>query len=496
MFYVKINTDMTSQYEKLLKKMYETRCGSDVIITLKDDNETITMYLHKCILSSACDFFGKMFDFQKNDSYTLNVRHARSMSDLIKSFYYHAEQEANLTDWLFILESCIARNYLCMPVDVTHFCQLRIPSEGFDFLLHVISACNFPHDKNIIRMVRRNMISYEKLSDNNKQILNDLKIIPYKPRVVFCGATHTVNDSCHNIMKTLDIDSNVQKETYDTYHDASFVSAYYKHKIMIITHSTEYATTFCEHDRLWDVYRHITAIPVSNVKYIQYVNKSKGLFIFCANSLFYYDRITRILKPIPIQPSPHIPQMLWNSELLINANSDGTCISCYYILRGDELERIKICMLLIDIKSLSTMFIVGEHRIVSGNININPENYRFQYLTRNKDKITYQSYKDTFLESLLNHVYEDMIISRDKSCILYYNKNCLKMYRREDPSKIHYEQTFPTYIRNLYLSNNEKFYIIITDHMYIFDMTTHKLVNNVIYAQNAIPKLYNVHFSF
>src|ERR1700678_1392603 len=80
----------------------------DLVLTLKDDINEITMNLHKIILYVSCCYFEKMLTNckEKNlDKIIIKVPNVFVTYDIIMSFYHQQTNIGNLPKWKHLLES-------------------------------------------------------------------------------------------------------------------------------------------------------------------------------------------------------------------------------------------------------------------------------------------------------------------------------------------------------------------------------------------------------
>jgi hypothetical protein len=92
----------------------------DLILTLKDSINEITMNLHKIILYSSCSYFEKMLTNckEKNlDRITIIVPNVFVTYDIIMSFYYQQTNFGNLPKWKHLLESIKCYDFFGLTFD-------------------------------------------------------------------------------------------------------------------------------------------------------------------------------------------------------------------------------------------------------------------------------------------------------------------------------------------------------------------------------------------
>lgn len=132
---------------------------SDVELILMDDSgQIIKLNLHKNILSWKCEYFDKMFSFNPNkNSYELFVPNATIMKQVLLSFYGIKIDPQQFPLWQLVLETIRCKNYLCIDINVRSVYNLKIPEEGFNLLLDIVSTNDLKKRQDLIYLVKKNL---------------------------------------------------------------------------------------------------------------------------------------------------------------------------------------------------------------------------------------------------------------------------------------------------------------------------------------------------
>lgn len=149
---------------------------SDLELRLVDSDNTIILYVHKIILSMASPYFNKkflLFDDGKSAVQTITVENAVIMADVIESLYGGTKKTEGYPDWYYLLVTFICRSFLCLENDVTKLYNLKVPVDGFEFLLTVIQNYKLEKYPKLIRVVRDNLPANYDLSGHYSPELID-----------------------------------------------------------------------------------------------------------------------------------------------------------------------------------------------------------------------------------------------------------------------------------------------------------------------------------
>ena len=124
--------------EKVRQRFFDGK-DFDVEISIKDNNNTIILKLHRFVLMNSCDFFEALLLFPNSNknNFAMEVPNALVVCDIIASFYGVDQNSTNYPKWQYILETFKCKNYLCLPMDVTQLYDLKIPAEGFELFFRV-----------------------------------------------------------------------------------------------------------------------------------------------------------------------------------------------------------------------------------------------------------------------------------------------------------------------------------------------------------------------
>ena len=130
----------------------------DLLLTLDDGTNQITLNLHKIILYSSCLYFEKLLTMlkEKTENYiTIKVPNAFVSYDIIMSFYCQKTNIGNLPTWQHILESVKCHDFFGLPFDSNLLSNLDVPNEGFELLLSIIELVDC--DENVIKTIIKNL---------------------------------------------------------------------------------------------------------------------------------------------------------------------------------------------------------------------------------------------------------------------------------------------------------------------------------------------------
>jgi len=128
---------------------------SDVTICLIDKNDRTEMKCNRVILANSSDYFDRLFRFNTDKIFfEMFVSNAKVMRLLILSFY-NIEEETDLPQWLFELETIKCLDYLCMEIRPNRLYELKIPSEAFELFVEV--ACMFEIDFSLKKIINDNI---------------------------------------------------------------------------------------------------------------------------------------------------------------------------------------------------------------------------------------------------------------------------------------------------------------------------------------------------
>lgn len=147
---------------KLLKS-FANGIFTDLKLTLVDDNQqSITINIHKIILYANCTFFEKLLLF--NDSNvtekTINVPNVYVCRDIIQSFYLVNSEskidksQTNL-DPMYQFQLYICRDFLGLKQDINVLFNLYIPTSIFDDFFNFAEL--YSNNNNIIGLIFRNI---------------------------------------------------------------------------------------------------------------------------------------------------------------------------------------------------------------------------------------------------------------------------------------------------------------------------------------------------
>lgn len=177
-----------------LSILYYDKKFSDFELILKDKYTTISLHVHRIILANNCDYFYKMFNFNLQlKSQEMIVPVAYIMRDLILSFYGIKNPQPNtIPNWLYVLETFKCRNFLCLPNDTTLLYNLNVPKENFEQLLEILDHFDIQNNKNLLKVLKKNLpIDYD-TSLFSKDILDALRLMKEELVVISGSADKTI----------------------------------------------------------------------------------------------------------------------------------------------------------------------------------------------------------------------------------------------------------------------------------------------------------------
>ncbi|BCS83573.1 putative BTB/POZ domain and WD-repeat protein [Cotonvirus japonicus] len=161
-----------------ISNLINDKTFSDLSLTLIDefnDNNKITLNVHKCILHVSCPFFEKLlttFKEKNNSEISIKVSDIHIAHDIINSFYGKITNIANYNEILHKLESYKCYRYFMIDFDVKVFVNVKIHVEYFDLFLEVIESMENPDL--LISTLMDNIPENYDLSTISKKILQKI----------------------------------------------------------------------------------------------------------------------------------------------------------------------------------------------------------------------------------------------------------------------------------------------------------------------------------
>src|SRR3990170_8797570 len=191
-------------YQELYNSLKEN-LFTDLSLKLVDQNNTITIRLHKIILYSSCVYFRKLLTScrERNlNEITIQVPNTFIMHDIIMSFYGQKMNSQNLPDWQHLLETIRCWDFLGIPFESDILRNLRVPIEGFDLLLDVIDLVGY--NDFTIKLIKKNLPNNYDTSIFPKELLEEL----FKPeyRIVSGSSDNSIkiwNAETGELIRTL-----------------------------------------------------------------------------------------------------------------------------------------------------------------------------------------------------------------------------------------------------------------------------------------------------
>nr|AEX63318.1 putative BTB_POZ domain-containing protein [Moumouvirus Monve] len=137
-----------------LPTLYNSEILSDVLLHLEDENEIMTLNLHKNILYLGCPYFRPMFSNfseKKSKEITIIVPNVVVANDIIQSFYGINKSKNN--NWKYVLSMYQCKNFF--GIDVKFPKNINVPKEDFEDFINYIEIFGF--DKNTNRLIVQNI---------------------------------------------------------------------------------------------------------------------------------------------------------------------------------------------------------------------------------------------------------------------------------------------------------------------------------------------------
>src|SRR3989304_684981 len=179
---------------------------TDLSLKLVDQNNTITIQLHKNILYSSCIYFRKLltsFKERNLNEITIHVPNTFITHDIIMSFYGQKMNSLNLPNWQYLLETIKCWDFLGISFEPDILRNLRVPTEGFDLLLDVIDLVGYSNDFTI-KLIKKNLPNNYDTSIFPKELLEELFKLEYK--IVSGSGDHSIkiwNAETGELIRTL-----------------------------------------------------------------------------------------------------------------------------------------------------------------------------------------------------------------------------------------------------------------------------------------------------
>lgn len=130
---------------------------TDCVLTIKDQQQTITLTCHKIILSSS-KYFRDMFRTNHNEkNIYFDVADATVMRDVILSMYGKKCRSNGCPEWKYQLLTIKYKDYLLMDYDLTPLYSLSVPENKFDMLIEVASLQNILVNQKLLSLLKRNL---------------------------------------------------------------------------------------------------------------------------------------------------------------------------------------------------------------------------------------------------------------------------------------------------------------------------------------------------
>lgn len=181
-----------------------TQKYTDAKIIIRDDLQTIELFVHKIILASNSPYFDTMFMFNTSQKeFAINVVDAFVMHDLIMSFYGQNKKSSEHPRWLYNINKYKARDFLCMPPDLNLLYNLQIPAQGFEMLLEILERFDLSEDKKLIELIHNNLPENYDTNIFPSELLNEWNKKSYKIAIYDEKSIKIFNSYSGTIIRTI-----------------------------------------------------------------------------------------------------------------------------------------------------------------------------------------------------------------------------------------------------------------------------------------------------
>lgn len=126
---------------------------TDVELILTDGINKHSIHAHKIILSCYCAYFYKLFHFNDEPMYTINIPYINALIQIIDSFY---GKEIKCETSKELLQIYMTKNYLTFNIDPRPLYNLKVDEEDFDLLLEVCNLFDIENDYRLLCTIRNN----------------------------------------------------------------------------------------------------------------------------------------------------------------------------------------------------------------------------------------------------------------------------------------------------------------------------------------------------
>ena len=170
-----LNLFINNLYLLLINNLF-----TDVELILDDNKEPISIYAHRNILASSCNYFMKLFTFNSNinqNKFILKVDNAKITKDLIYSFY---GKEIEYPYNRYLLEMFKCRDFFCLDNDVKKLYNLKLHPDDFDLFLEIVDKFDYNNDFQLIKTIKNNIPKdYDDslMYEINEKMKMDLRIV-------------------------------------------------------------------------------------------------------------------------------------------------------------------------------------------------------------------------------------------------------------------------------------------------------------------------------
>ncbi|AZL89608.1 BTB/POZ domain-containing protein [Megavirus baoshan] len=217
---------------------------TDLSLILSDNDNTITIDVHKIVLYCSCIYFRKILTFNETGDkiIKINVPNVYVARDIIESFYnkvwdnksksfiqirkQYIENSIDYPEWKYTIELHKCNDYFGFDVDLNNIYYLQVPKENFDELLDFVDLIGY--DNQTIQLLINNLPPNYDLTNLPKELL----VVMSKILKSYCFVTLNNNKeiqvwnngSDNQILNNMNHDINEKSKIYCSRDDSKIIS--------------------------------------------------------------------------------------------------------------------------------------------------------------------------------------------------------------------------------------------------------------------------------
>jgi BTB/POZ domain len=474
-----------------LELLFDDDNYKDFELLIEDGKDNFTMKVHKCVLSLTSEYFRKIFNDDVNiKHHKIEVNDVQICISVIASLYGIKNKDINLkSSWYEICETLLCRDYLGLPIRKEDLYKLTVPQEGFINLINVISLLDLWDNSKIIRMVRFNIPpNYGSDDILNSGVMLMIDLLPeymshfplHKPRYIGFNCTYGNN----SYICVVDVDT--KKESYLNYpfgeddngnvfdicscfafsNDGRFLA------FVVYCSENNYVQLIVEHDLMTHDYKIISTFNHVNIKCIRYMNDDKCI-------MYITNRNIKIMN-------------IQSGEIEKSVNAKCFTENSTFNITDTIITPDGSSLIFIDKKMLyCCIWCFTKHKTTAIRMKgwtSETHIYKTKYITIDDSSSVITSYSDdNSSNSIIRNINRKLhisgfVVSKNISfvCGVMNDKdNKLMILKGKNFDEIT-EIKFTGIVRWMRLSKDESLCIIITTEkkIYVYDMTTYKLIYN------------------